>query len=283
MKNSGSFSKRVFFSFALIATLCTGIAAAKPAAFEKNPQEEIKAYIEAKVLPVLRAQRQKLEETLSAEEKQQISALREQMQQLRDQRREAPGDATKRERPTEEQREARASLRAERRQLMAEAASIAQPHEATIDRLMDEIEDQRQQWKDDIRAIITESGDEDADDSDMNIRRRRRAYDLMSTDQPARFLLLDPNATSAEGSRESRLYPNPVNEASVLEYQLAKKGPVIISLFDDAGMPVKTLVYEIQDPGSHRVSMEAGELAPGTYVYSFSTTEKIETGRLVKL
>ena len=282
MKNSEAFIKRVFFSFALIATLCTGIAAAHPAVFEKHPREEIKAYMETNVLPVLRAQRQKLEETLSTEEKQQVSALREQMQQLRP-RREAPGDATKRERPTEERREARASLRAERRQLMAEAASIAQPHEATIDRLMDEIEDQRQQWKDDIRAIIVESGDEDADDSDMNIRRRRRAYDMVSLDDPARFLLLDPNATSTEGSRESRLYPNPVNETSVLEYQLATKGPVIISLFDDAGMPVKTLVYEIQDPGSHRVSMEADALAPGTYVYSLSTTEKTETGRLVKL
>ena len=282
MKNSGSFSRKMLFSLAVIATLCTGIAVAKPSVFEKNPREEIKAYIETSVLPVLRAQRQKLEETLSAEEKQQISALREQMQQLRP-RREAPGDATKRERPTEEQREARASLRAERRQLIAEATSIAQPHEATIDRLMDEIEDQRQQWKDDIRAIIIESGDEEADDSDMDIRRRRRAYDLVSLDDPTRFLLLDPHAASAEGSRESRLYPNPVNETSVLEYQLATKGPVIISLFDDAGMPVKTLVYEIQDPGSHRVSMEAGELAPGTYVYSFSTAEKTETGRLVKL
>ena len=282
MKNSGSFSKRVFFSFALIATLCTGIAAAKPAAFEKNPQEEIKAYIEAKVLPVLRAQRQKLEEALSAEEKQQISALREQMQQLRP-RREAPGDATKRERPTEEQREARAALRTKRRQLMAEASSIAQPHEATINTLTAEIEDQRQQWEDDIRAIIVELGEDEAHNLGSDLHQRRRAYDMVSLDDPARFLLLDPNATSADGSRESRLYPNPVNEASVLEYQLAEKGPVIISLFDDAGMPVKTLVYEIQDPGSYQISMEASELAPGTYAYSFSTAEKTETGRLVKL
>ena len=282
MKNSGSFSKKVLFSLAVIATLGTGIAVAKPSVFEKNPREEIKAYIETKVLPVLRAQRQKLEETLSAEEQEQISALREQMQQLRP-RREAPGDATKRERPTEEQREARATFRAERRKLMAEASSIAQPHEATIANLTAEIEDQRQQWKDDIRAIIVESGEDQADAPEVDIRRRRRAYDMVSLDDPARFILLDPNEPPAEGSRESRLYPNPVNEVSVLEYQLSKKEPVIVSLYDAQGMPIKTLVYEIQEPGSHQVSIETSELAPGTYTYSLSTAETTETGRLVKL
>ncbi|MGB3778756.1 MAG: T9SS type A sorting domain-containing protein [Tunicatimonas sp.] len=254
---------------------------AKPSVFEKNPREAIKAYLEANVLPVLRAQRQKLEETLSAEEQQQISALREQMQALRP-RKEASGD-TRREKPTEEQREARATRRTERSQLMAEATSIAQQHEATIADLTAEIEDQRQQWKDDIRAIIAESGEEQADDPEVDIRRRRRVYDTVSLDDPARFILLDPNAPPAEGNRESQLYPNPVNEASVLAYQLAKKGPVIISLYNDQGMPVKTLVYEIQDPGSYQVSMETSELAPGTYEYSFATAEKTETGRLVKL
>lgn len=281
MKNSGSFSKKMLFSLAVIATLCTGIVVAKPSVFEKNPREAIKAYLEANVLPVLRAQRQKLEETLSAEEQQQISALREQMQALRP-RKEASGD-TRREKPTEEQREARATRRTERSQLMAEATSIAQQHEATIADLTAEIEDQRQQWKDDIRAIIAESGEEQADDPEVDIRRRRRVYDTVSLDDPARFILLDPNAPPAEGNRESQLYPNPVNEASVLAYQLAKKGPVIISLYNDQGMPVKTLVYEIQDPGSYQVSMETSELAPGTYEYSFATAEKTETGRLVKL
>ncbi|MDF9799296.1 hypothetical protein OKW21_004559 [Catalinimonas alkaloidigena] len=284
MKISASFinfSKRTLLFSLIIIAICTGISWGKPSFFEKGPKEEIKSYIETNVLPVIRGQRQKLEDELSAEEKQKLSTLRAQMQKLKDQHKEGFSKASMREEPTKEEWEAQKSLREERKQLMDELMPIAKQHESTINQLTAEIEGQQLQWKSDIQAIVTLL--EDADESNSIFSPPRKAYEELVFGHPALFLLLDPDATPSEGSSQSHLYPNPVNEASIFEYQLAKKGPVIISLFDAEGISVKTLVYEIQDPGNYRISMESDKLAPGTYEYSFSTAEKTETGHFMKL
>lgn len=288
MKNIRSLSRKIIVTLAVILSVFTiSMVRAQPEADKKESREKVKAYLEANVLPVLRTQRQKLEAALTDEEKQQISTLREQMKTLRKEGKEnrTGRDHTREAERTEAEKASMKAEREERRQLMSKVTAIADRHEETIESLLAGIEEQQQQWKTDIRAIMEASGTERAQDARPGRHERGRRFNAWHVDHPASFLLLDPNAKTLEemGGSHSNLYPNPVNGESVLEYQLEEKGPVIITVFDDEGLPVKSLVYEIQDKGQYKVSMEADDLKAGTYIYLLSTAKGTETSRFIKL
>ncbi len=286
MKNEKSLRLKIIVTLVVIMSVFT-VSMVRAQPHKKESREKVKAYMESKVLPVLRTRRQKLEAELTNQEKQQISALREQMHTLRKAGKEKRVGSrnTRGEERTEAEKAAMSAERKKRKQLMSEVMAIADQHEATIEKLLAGIEEQQQQWKADIRAIMEASGTERAQGDTPGRQGRGRRQHAMQINDPASFLLLNPNAKTLEeieGSHSS-LYPNPVNGESVLEYQLEEKGPVIITVFDDKGIPVKSLVYEIQDKGPYKVSMEANELKAGTYLYLLSTARGTETSRFVKL
>lgn len=112
-----------------------------------------------------------------------------------------------------------------------------------------------------------------------------------------RFLIPASIATSVEGAtdespgaapmvyrlKENR--PNPFNPVTRIAYELPRKSPVTLSVFDLTGRRVKTLVSEVQGTGRHEVlwngTNDAGRsVSSGVYFYklesnSFSKTRKM--------
>jgi hypothetical protein len=75
-------------------------------------------------------------------------------------------------------------------------------------------------------------------------------------------------------------YPNPFNPSTVIKYNLPKISKVRLSVYDMLGRRVRTLVNELQNPGSYEINFNASELASGMYIYtltagSFSNSQKM--------
>ena len=65
----------------------------------------------------------------------------------------------------------------------------------------------------------------------------------------------------------SQAYPNPFNPSTTIDYQLAKKSHVVITVYDVLGRTVRTLVNDDKPEGSYAVTFEANDLASGIYFY----------------
>jgi hypothetical protein len=60
-------------------------------------------------------------------------------------------------------------------------------------------------------------------------------------------------------------YPNPFNPSTIIPYDLPVTGRVRVTIYDAAGREVRTLVNEVQDPGSHTVAWTTNGIPSGVY------------------
>lgn len=66
-------------------------------------------------------------------------------------------------------------------------------------------------------------------------------------------------------------YPNPFNPSTTIEFSLSKASHVTLKVFDALGRQVALLADEYKQPGSHKVSYDAGRLSSGVYFYTLQT------------
>jgi hypothetical protein len=86
-----------------------------------------------------------------------------------------------------------------------------------------------------------------------------------------------------------RLYtnvPNPFNPMTRITFDVARTGPVDLSVFDVAGRLVTTLVHGPLGPGRHQVEWNGVtgrgvHAASGTYFYTLRQGREVETRRMV--
>lgn len=77
-------------------------------------------------------------------------------------------------------------------------------------------------------------------------------------------------------------YPNPFRESTTIDYILPSDGKVTISLFNQQGQLVKTLVNSYQNAGTHTISFNAENLQPGVYYYNLKQGNNVnETRRMI--
>jgi len=69
-------------------------------------------------------------------------------------------------------------------------------------------------------------------------------------------------------------YPNPFNPTTVINYGLPKNSFVTLTIYDELGRRVETLVSEEQNAGYHSISFDASRLSSGVYFY------RIEAGSI---
>jgi len=64
-------------------------------------------------------------------------------------------------------------------------------------------------------------------------------------------------------------YPNPVSRSTTIEYQVSKKAPVTLEVYNTLGQKVATLVNETKEAGQYEVTLDAGSsgLSSGVYFY----------------
>jgi hypothetical protein len=66
-------------------------------------------------------------------------------------------------------------------------------------------------------------------------------------------------------------YPNPFNPSTTISYSLARPGYVQLNVFTASGRHVRTLVGEHQNAGQYLLSLDAGDLPSGMYLYTLTT------------
>ncbi len=97
----------------------------------------------------------------------------------------------------------------------------------------------------------------------------------MSTDSEASAL---PDALTLVGN-----YPNPVGRSTRIRYAVPTAAPVRLEVFDTLGRRVQVLVDGPQTAGWHDVTLDAGALQSGTYLYRVVSNGAAATGSLVVL
>ncbi len=97
-----------------------------------------------------------------------------------------------------------------------------------------------------------------------------------------KVIAVNPEATPKEFHLDQN-YPNPFNPSTVIDYTIPKPGNVSLKIFNVLGQEVQSLVDEVQQPGSYRVSFDGSKLASGMYFYRLVTGEKAEMRKMVLL
>ncbi len=81
-------------------------------------------------------------------------------------------------------------------------------------------------------------------------------------------------------------YPNPFNSGTIIQYQLGKRTPVEMSIFDILGRKVRTLINEKQTTGSHSIHWNGLndseiQVASGVYFYRLEAGNFIDSKKLL--
>ncbi|MDQ3021963.1 MAG: T9SS type A sorting domain-containing protein [Bacteroidota bacterium] len=69
----------------------------------------------------------------------------------------------------------------------------------------------------------------------------------------------------------SQNYPNPFNPSTKIEYQLPKDGNVNISVYDNSGKEIMSLVNEFKTAGFYTVNFNGSSISSGIYFYKISS------------
>ncbi|GAB3580190.1 hypothetical protein GCM10027345_21270 [Hymenobacter daeguensis] len=282
---------------AVLATSIVGMARGGGHRGNHRPMgREVRSYVEANVLPVLRQQRQKLEPQLSAADQAQLATYRTQLQALK-----AQGKALRHsinpsgERPTtrptltEAQQKQAHELRFQARSIMLNVAQMAQKYDAAIAQLTQEVQPQKEKWATDIKAIVAKNATPEQQQKLASLQGRMHGRDgLRRLFKPAMFLLLNPNAPAAgsderNGLGSTTFYPNPAAATSQLDYEVKKAGPLTVDLLDKDGNKLRTLLTEPNaEKGQHTQPLNLSDLPAGTYFYKITTKGNSQTKRFVK-
>jgi hypothetical protein len=97
----------------------------------------------------------------------------------------------------------------------------------------------------------------------------------------------DPNGTKIEnGEAPSKYeitasYPNPFNGFSRISYAVPQYGDVNLSVYDQTGRLVTTLVSGARNPGRYSTVFDGSRLASGVYLVRMSTPTGYHSSKLV--
>jgi cephalosporin-C deacetylase-like acetyl esterase len=60
-------------------------------------------------------------------------------------------------------------------------------------------------------------------------------------------------------------YPNPFQDRTSIQFFMNESGHVALTIYDELGMKVRTLINEVQGAGPHCISFQAASIKPGIY------------------
>lgn len=78
-------------------------------------------------------------------------------------------------------------------------------------------------------------------------------------------------------------YPNPFNSTTIIQYGLPSGSLVTIRLYNLLGQEMKTIVNSFHEPGAYSVSVAAGDLPSGVYMYTMETRSGTLARKLIIL
>ncbi len=263
----------------------------------KAMHKALKAYHQENIHPVMLEQRAKLDEKISAADKATIDELRTVFAKAKEQMTEMKAQYKGQGRRGEGAKEGFRALMKEQQDEKETLRALVEKYKDDIKALHEEIEPQRQQWDEDIKAIKEEYlGDNPRHDKQRKQRRHHKGDGHQGKGKrqhatPGRkaghFLLLDPAAATdtetetALAEAELNAYPNPTVSNSTLNYEVKTAGRVRIVLSDEQGNVLKTLIDGYQDAGSYMQEVDLSGLRNGSYYYTLTDKQGVRTQKIV--
>ncbi len=315
--------KQTFSLIAFLLITALGVWAQPPIGrgLHRGPRgpvpEEVKAYLQEQVLPVVEAQRAKLDIELSDQELAEVEDIRLGLQALKEER-EALRESFKALREShegegrpdipDELRETMKELGKSHRKLMTRAWAIVDANEAEVEALLEELEPQAEQWREDIHALVKANKPEGErtgrgrNRGEIGERRPQRPGrggrgtfggqrgpgmggpgGLMGKwHHPVAFLLFDASLMEAEMEGTGfNVFPNPSSSQSTLEYSIEQSGEVKIDLLDKNGNTLRRLLSTPKEAGSYSLSVDLTDLGPGVYFYQIQTKSGVKTQKIL--
>lgn len=281
-------------TLALALSLLLGGAAVQ--AQNTPARQELRAYYQQNVLPVVRQQRQKLEAQLTTSDKAQLTLYRAQLKETRQKAKALrqsfrPAGTPTGTRPPEltetQQQQQLQQLRAETKAILQNVSQLAQKYEGDIAKLAQEVQPQKEKWQADTKAILARTATPQQPAKAGKGKHQRHAGGMQRYFQPTSFLLLNPNAPTQTPTPAERgnagVYPNPSVSTNQLEYEVRKAGPVTVELLDGRGNTLRTVAQEAKvEKGPHTLQVNVADLPVGTYYFKVTTRSGTETKRFVK-
>jgi Secretion system C-terminal sorting domain len=264
----------------------------------KGLKKEIKAYIDQKVLPVLREQRNKLESKITLQDRQKLDELRKELESLQGQRKSFRKDMIQileKDEISEEQRSKMKEVHNKMQSIMQSSKEIAKNYTSDIEVLLLPLESQKEQWKQDIKAICEKYQKKDVDSTH---RHKHRMFKMMAKQhfkemKPAMFLLMQTTEneaikTMSQENKDSsvdekaNIYPNPsINKQTTIDFKVKEAGNINIVLLDAQGNIVRNVMNENKEKGKYSVIVDLNGLKEATYFYKIVMPNKTETNKLI--
>jgi len=94
---------------------------------------------------------------------------------------------------------------------------------------------------------------------------------------------LSSGISSVDQQIRFKIFPNPITSAINLEYELAQKANIKISIYDHLGREIRILTQGPQSVGKHRAIFDISTLPSGIYLCRLQVGDRVMVERLVKL
>ncbi len=89
------------------------------------------------------------------------------------------------------------------------------------------------------------------------------------------------NEVKSNGLTVSQNYPNPFNQQTQIKYNLTNSSNVVFSVYDLTGRQLVNTSYNDQPAGDHYITLNANQLSPGIYFYSFIVNGNVITQKMI--
>lgn len=276
--------------------------------------DELRAYHEENIRPVMAGQRLKLDAKISAEDKAQITALRNQIKAEHEKRMaeakekgqgkndkpgwnrhghaDFPGDAWGPGGPFPGGHHKILGRIFQDDETREKTQKLVETYSADIDALFAEIADQQEQWQKDAKAIHKKYKPENpgfdgpgpkgkgrhgqkADEAGENRAERREFHKKLA------FLLMPVGETepaaAAPFERKISVFPNPAGAVQNIEFEVIKAGKVLVEIVDRQGNVVKTAFTGEMPAGMNKLEINTSELTGQMYFYRITDASGVSS------
>ena len=86
---------------------------------------------------------------------------------------------------------------------------------------------------------------------------------------------------SPNGLSVSQNAPNPYNQSTQINYNIAKQSDIVFTVYDVTGRKMMNNEYSEVAPGKHIIRLDASQFGPGIFFYTFNINGIIETKKMV--
>lgn len=92
---------------------------------------------------------------------------------------------------------------------------------------------------------------------------------------------IDKSPQIVRRTKLDKNYPNPFNPTTNIQYELANRTKIKLTIYDLLGRRVAVLVNKIQTMGKYTVTWNASSVASGLYFYQLKTGNKVYTRKMI--